>query len=219
MYLPDREERVTYPPRGCHTLATQSRWRWTGWRARCHPGTLPAARGTSAWTPSSRCCGCWPQQITLWKILRLFNGNGEYPPSASYFLGEAWGNRILRITGGFKDLCKPCTFYKEFLLSILNMVKHYLYKTWWGWLLHSTWCWRSAVWQGAPSWPHTPPPCSTGQYSTVQYSTVSTVQEARHGRTRHLPAVLVLTEHQVGPPVDGHTHPQLAHNVQSKYNT
>ena len=57
------------------------------------------------------------------------------------------------------------------------------------------------------------------QYSTVQYSKYSTVQEARHGHTRHLPAVLVLTEHQVGPPVDGHTHPQLAHNVQSKYNT
>ena len=45
------------------------------------------------------------------------------------------------------------------------------------------------------------------QYGTVQYS---------HGHTRHLPAVLVLAEHEVGPPVDGHTHPQLAHNVQSK---
>ena len=32
-----------------------------------------------------------PTNNTL-ENLRLFNGNGEYPPSASYFLGEAWGN-------------------------------------------------------------------------------------------------------------------------------
>ena len=68
-----------------------------------------------------------PTNNTLEKLRLLGMGmesTRQVPPTSLVRPGG-----ILRITGGFKDLCKPCTFYKEFLLSILNMVKHYLYKT------------------------------------------------------------------------------------------